>query len=134
MNGIAPGKVLGPRELSERIIDLALSRKAEDVLELDVGGLVDYTDYLVIATARSDRQAKAIIDAIAEGLRRENGIKARRIEGLPEGRWVLADYVDVVVHVFLQEARDLYRLEKLWSDAPGRRFDDGPAGQSGPSG
>jgi ribosome-associated protein len=117
---------LQPASLADEIIRHALGRKAENVVELDLTGLVDYTDYFVIVTARSDRQAKAISDAIAEGLGRDHGINARKIEGLPEGRWVLADYVDVVVHIFQQEARDIYRLEKLWSDAPQRVVTDEP--------
>lgn len=104
--------------LAAEIVRYALDKRAVDVIELDLRGIVDYTDRFVIATARSDRQAKAISDGIVAGLKKEHGINPRRVEGLPEGRWVLIDCFDVVVHVFQPEARETYRLEKLWSDAP----------------
>jgi len=109
---------------------LAHDRKAVDVVQLDLRGIVDYTDCFIIVTARSDRQAKAICDSITEGLKNQYGILPRRVEGLPEGRWVLADYFDVVVHIFQQEARDLYRLETLWDDAPKREIEDPDAGSA----
>jgi ribosome-associated protein len=109
---------LATKELVSEIARLAYDRKATDVVELDLRGIVDYTDSFVIASARSDRQAKAIADSITEGLKRDHRIMPRRVEGLPEGRWVLVDLVDVVVHIFQPEVRELYRLEMLWSEAP----------------
>ncbi|MEI7559539.1 MAG: nicotinate-nucleotide adenylyltransferase [Actinomycetes bacterium] len=122
--------VLTDAELAAEVVRLAHDKKAVDVLELDLRGIVDYTDGFVIATARSDRQAKAIHDGILAGMKKEHGISARRIEGLPEGRWVLIDFIDVVVHIFQAEARELYRLEKLWGDAPKTVHEDGPPDQS----
>lgn len=105
-------------DLVREIARLAFERKAIDVVELDLRGIVDYTDAFIIASARSDRQAKAIADSITEGMKRAHGLLPRRVEGLPEGRWVLVDYIDVVVHIFLPDVRELYRLERLWAEAP----------------
>jgi len=118
--------VLDGPAMAAEIVRFAQDKKAVDVLELDLRGIVDYTDGFVIATARSDRQAKAIHDGILAGMKKEHGISARRIEGLPEGRWVLIDFIDVVVHIFQAEARELYRLEKLWGDAPKVKHADLP--------
>jgi ribosome-associated protein len=105
-------------QLAAEAVRYAQDKKAVDVVELDLAGIVDYTDRFVIATGRTDRQVKAIADGIVEGMKREHGVRPRRVEGLPEARWVLVDLWDVVVHVFQPEARELYRLEKLWGDAP----------------
>ena len=79
--------------------------------------LVGYTDYLVIATARNERQAKAIVDDVLLRLKREDERLPARTEGAEEGRWVLIDFLDCVVHVMVPEMRDRYRLEKLWGEA-----------------
>jgi ribosome-associated protein len=78
----------------------------------------DYTDYFVIATGRNPRQAKAVFDEVHEVLKREHRLLPRSVSGLPEATWVVADYLDVVLHVFTPETRDYYRLEDLWSDVP----------------
>ena len=72
----------------------------------------------MICSGDTDRQAKAIHDGIHHGMKQEHGLLPRRVEGLTEARWVLMDYLDVVVHVFTPEARDFYRLEQLWGEAP----------------
>jgi ribosome-associated protein len=72
----------------------------------------------VICTGRSDRQVKAIHDAIHAGMKSEHGLLPERVEGLPQARWVLMDYLDVIVHVFTPETRAYYRLEQLWGEAP----------------
>ena len=113
-------------QLAAEGVRLAHDKKATDVIELNLTGMVDYTDRFVIATARSDRQAKAIHDGITGELKKKYGLMPRRVEGLPEGRWVLIDLYDVVVHIFQQEARDTYRLEKLWGDAPKTEHEDLP--------
>jgi ribosome-associated protein len=106
----------------------AADRKARDLVEVDLRGLVSYTDYFVICTGGSDRHVKAIHDAIAEGMSRSYGVRPRRVEGLIERRWVLMDYLDVVVHIFTPPTRDFYRLESLWGEAPVRRLGGaGPA-------
>ncbi len=81
-------------------------------------GVVAYTDYLVIATGQTSRQTKAIADAIRKQVKETTGRFARRVEGDREAEWVLMDFIDVVVHVFTPQARDFYRLDRLWREAP----------------
>jgi ribosome-associated protein len=108
-------------ELARTIALAAADKKAIDVVELDVRGIVGYTDYLVVASGNTDRQVKAIHDGIHETLKREHGMLPRRVEGVAGARWVLMDYLDAVAHVFTPEARSFYRLEQLWGEAPARR-------------
>ena len=96
----------------------AADKKAIDVVRLDVAELLGYTDHFVIATGNTDRQVKAIHDGILEGMKKDHGVNPRRVEGLPEARWILMDYLDVVVHLFTPDAREYYRLEQLWGEAP----------------
>jgi ribosome-associated protein len=105
-------------ELADLIEAYAADKKAIDIVRLDVGELLGYTDHFVIATGNSDRQVKAIHDGILEGMKKEHGVTPRRVEGLPEARWILMDYLDVVVHIFTPDAREYYRLEQLWGEAP----------------
>jgi ribosome-associated protein len=95
---------------------IADDKKATDLVALDVSGLVGYTDYLVICTARNERQAKAIHDEVYHQLKREGRLPAR-VEGEREGEWILIDYLDCVLHVFTPDLRDRYRLETLWGEA-----------------
>ena len=104
-------------DLARRIATIVDDKKGEDIICLDVRELVSYTDYLVIATARNERQAKAIYDEVHLRLKKDSGLLPARVEGESEARWVLADYVDCVLHVFVSELRDRYRLDKLWGDA-----------------
>ena len=90
---------------------------------LDLRGVLGYTDMFVIATGNTDRQVKAIHDGIHRALKDEHGILPRRVEGLTESRWVLMDYLDVVVHVFTPETREYYRLEQLWGDVPSHAYE-----------
>jgi ribosome-associated protein len=106
--------------LARTIAGFAADKKAIDLVELDVAEILDYTDRFVICSGNSDRQTKAIADGIHEGLKKDHGVAPRRIEGLPEARWILMDYLDVVVHIFTPEAREFYRLEQLWGEAPKR--------------
>jgi ribosome-associated protein len=103
--------------LARRIAELAGDKKARDLVVLDLRDLVGYTDYLVICSGGTERQAKAIHDAVHLGIKQESGILPGRVEGLPEARWILMDYFDCVVHIFTPEARDYYRLEQLWGEA-----------------
>jgi ribosome-associated protein len=114
---------LSPDRLAEVIAGYALDKKATDVVALDLRDVAGYTDYFVIASGGSDRQTKAIHDGIQEGLKKQHGVLPRRVEGLTESRWILMDYLDVVVHVFTPDTRDFYRLESLWGDVPRREFD-----------
>jgi ribosome-associated protein len=101
-----------------RGVEAAQDKQAQDVVVLDLRGLSDVTDYFVICHASSGRQVVAIAGAIEERLDRELGCRPSHVEGLRGGEWVLLDYVDFVVHVFLAEKRRFYRLERLWGDAP----------------
>jgi ribosome-associated protein len=107
-----------PEELATAVAEYAEDRKALDIVQLDLRGIIGYTDYFVICSGRTDRQAKAIHDAIHAGMKSEHGMLPRRVEGLSEGNWILMDYLDVVVHVFTPETREYYRLEQLWGEAP----------------
>jgi ribosome-associated protein len=107
-----------PEQLAEVAATLASDRKALDIVTLDLRGMIGYTDYFVICTGRTDRQAKAIHDAIHQGLKAEHGVLPRRVEGLSQARWILMDYLDVIVHVFTPDMREHYRLEQLWGEAP----------------
>jgi ribosome-associated protein len=111
---------LSPEQLAARIAELAADKKAIDVVELDVRGVLGYTDFFLICSGNTDRQAKGIHDGIYQTLKDEHGLLPRRVEGLTESRWILMDYLDVVVHIFTPEARDFYRLEQLWGEVPAR--------------
>lgn len=109
--------------LAERIAEIASDRKAIDIRVIDVRDLVSYTDYLVICSGNTERQTKAIRDAVHQELKDEHGLLPRRSEGLGEARWILADYLDCILHIFTPDARDYYRLDKLWGDAPQHTVD-----------
>ena len=111
---------LEPVQLAQAVIELAADRKAIDVVELDVREVVGYTDYFVICSGNTDRQVKAIHDGVHAGLKERFGLLPTRVEGVSEARWILMDYLDVVVHVFTPEARAFYRLEQLWGEVPVR--------------
>jgi ribosome-associated protein len=111
--------IASAERLADRIAEVAADRKALDIRVLDVGSLVGYTDYFLICTGRSERQTKAIHDAVHQTLKDEGALPAR-VEGARESRWILMDYGDCVVHIFTPEARDFYRLEQLWGEAPAR--------------
>src|SRR5699024_6183591 len=93
-------------------------KKATDIMVQEVRELISVTDYFVIATAANNRQVEAIVDAIEEAEREQAHVKPLHREGTDDGRWALLDYGSFVVHVFQPEARDYYRLEMLWNDAP----------------
>jgi ribosome-associated protein len=101
----------------------ASEKQGEDVLVLDVRDLITITDYFVIASGSSDRQVKTIAEEVEKALK-DRGVKPVRVEGASSSRWVLLDFVDLVVHVFSQEQRDFYRLERLWVDAPRVDWED----------
>ncbi len=106
--------------LADRIAQIASDRKAIDVRVLDLRGIVGYTDYLIVCSGNTERQTKAIHDAVYGALKDEEGLLPRRAEGVREARWILLDYLDCVLHVFTPAAREFYRLENLWGEAPGR--------------
>ena len=108
--------------LAERIAEIASDKKAIDIRVIDLRGIVSYTDFFVICSGNTERQAKAIHDGIYEELKNRSSerLLPRRTEGDREARWILLDYWDVVVHIFTSEAREYYRLENLWGEAPAR--------------
>ena len=109
---------LAPAALADRIAEIASEKKAGEIRILDLREIVTYTDYFVICSGNTERQAKAIHDAIHEALKKEHGLLPRQVEGNREARWILMDYLDCVVHIFTPEAREYYRLEQLWVEAP----------------
>ncbi|MBA2580057.1 MAG: ribosome silencing factor [Thermoleophilaceae bacterium] len=111
---------MAPEALADRIAELASDRKAADIVVIDLREIVGYTDYFVICTGNTERQTKAIHDAIHQDLKDSNRILPRRVEGQGQARWILMDYLDCVAHIFTPEARSFYRLEQLWGEAPAR--------------
>ena len=106
------------RELTLRIAELADSKGASEIVALDMRELVSYTDFLVICSGRNERQAAAIVDEVSYRLKADQKLSAGQIEGGAASGWAVLDYLDAVLHVFTPEARDRYRLEVLWEDAP----------------
>jgi ribosome-associated protein len=113
---VSRGKEMRPDELARRLAAIADDKKATELVALDVRALVSYTDYLVICTARNERQAKAVHDEVYHQLKRDGWLPAR-VEGEREADWVLMDYLDAVLHIFTPELRERYRLEVLWGEA-----------------
>jgi ribosome-associated protein len=121
MRAAGDGAPVDSSALAERIAQLAADKKARDVRVVDLRGLVGYTDFFVICSGNTERQTKAIHDAVYKTLKDEQRLLPRRSEGEREARWILLDYLDCVVHIFTAEARDYYRLEQLWGEAPARQ-------------
>lgn len=106
-----------PQTLLDAVVEGALDVKGEEIVALDVRTLTSFADTFVIVTATSDRRARAITDSIRDAAA-QVGRKVSGVEGYDEGRWVLIDLDEVIVHVFQREVRAEYDLERLWSDAP----------------
>ncbi len=107
---------LTSRERAIKCAALALDKKALDVRVLEIGKLSSIADYLVLASGRSDKQVQAIADSVKQGMKKFG--KVLDIEGMTEGKWVVIDYGDVIVHIFQEEQRRYYDLDELWSAAP----------------
>jgi len=105
-------------EQARRIAALAQEKLAKDVVILDMQGVCSYTDFFVVCTGANARQTKAVWDEVHARLKHEQGLLPRSAAGESEATWIVADYLDVVLHVFTPEARDFYRLEDLWGDVP----------------
>jgi ribosome-associated protein len=105
------------RRTAQRAARAALDKKAADLTVLDVHGVSTVTDYFLVCSGKSTTHLRTIVDAIRTELK-EDGIRPLHAEGKPESGWVLLDYGDVLVHVFLEATRAYYALERLWGDAP----------------
>jgi ribosome-associated protein len=114
---------LNSKKFAHKISEIIFTKKGFNVLTIDLRNLASFTDFFVICSADSDVQVKAIADQVDKALS-EEGIKCWHKEGLKALSWVLMDYVDVVVHIFKKDAREFYKLEKLWGDAPSEKMID----------
>jgi ribosome-associated protein len=103
------------------------AKQGRDVLVLEVGAVLVIAEYFVITSGGNPRQVRTIAEEVEKQIAEVGGPRPKRIEGLQDLRWVLIDYGDVVVHVFLQEARDFYELERLWGDVPRVSWEAGAA-------
>lgn len=102
----------------------ALERKANNVVILDVAGKVDYADFVVVMSGRSDRQVAAIANNVERDVKERTGARCLSVEGLPQANWVLMDFGDVIAHIFHEDTRGYYDLESLWIDAPRVSIDE----------
>jgi ribosome-associated protein len=106
-------------EQARRIAGLAEEKLAQDIVILDMRPVCAYTDFFVVCSGQNPRQTKAIVDEVRYGLKHgDERLLPSTVEGEREGNWVVADYIDVVLHVFTPETRDYYGLERLWDDVP----------------
>ena len=96
----------------------ASAKKGEDIIALEVGDIISITDAFVIASGTNPRQVRTIVDEVERAMKEHASVPPTSVEGLDDATWVLLDYGDIVVHVFLDETRAYYELERLWSDAP----------------
>ncbi|MGA8808088.1 MAG: ribosome silencing factor [Thermoanaerobaculia bacterium] len=99
-------------------VSAALDKKAFDLDVLAVAGLTSIADYFLMCSATTERQAVAIADSVVDRLREDDRVKPRLIEGTTPGRWILLDYGDFIFHIFTEDCRRFYGLERLWGDAP----------------
>jgi ribosome-associated protein len=109
--------------LARRLAELADSKKAEDLVAVDMRGLVAYTDFLVICTARNERQASGIVDEVRVQVKHDSGLLPSGMDAGGDAGWTILDYLDCVLHVFTPEARERYQLEELWHEAPRLELD-----------
>ena len=114
---------LNSSEIAEIGARAALDRKANNVVVLDLRGLSSVTDFFVICSGNSDTHVEGIADIIKEKMH-EHGVKLWHREGERKATWILLDYIDVIVHIFTENERELYSLERLWGDAPKATYDE----------
>lgn len=111
--------------LSETLIAGLQEKKGQDIVRIDLREVKSaVTDFFVICTATSDRQAQALADSVREFAKKEYGEHANGVEGYQAGEWILIDYVDVVVHIFVNDKREFYNIEELWGDGVIQNFED----------
>ncbi|QQR75437.1 MAG: ribosome silencing factor [Holophagales bacterium] len=109
--------ILDTRDRVRYAVAAALDIKAVDLRVRHLAPVTDFVDYFVVCSATNERQAQAIADNVEERLR-EQGARPLHVEGYPHGQWILVDYGDLILHVFLEERRHYYALERLWADSP----------------
>ena len=107
-----------PIDLARRLVDAIEDKKGEDIVLMDIHAQALFADYFVLCSGDSERQLKAILDAIQETAAKEFRAHPRHVEGKPETGWMLLDFGDVIVHIFSPSQRDYYDLEGLWKEAP----------------
>ena len=112
------------RDWARTAAQAASAKGGEETTILEVGAVLAITDAFVITSGRNTRQVKTIAEEVETRLKADGGIAPLRVEGLGDSQWVLLDYGDLVVHVFLDETREFYDLERLWSDAPRVAWED----------
>jgi ribosome-associated protein len=112
------------REWARTAARAASAKGGEETVIIEVGGVLAITDAFVITSGRNTRQVKTIAEEVEAKLKSDGGISPLRVEGLGDSQWVLLDYGDLVIHVFLDETREFYDLERLWSDAPRVAWED----------
>ena len=124
LNGIQrSARPLSSIEQARRVAALAQEKLAQDVVILDMRPVCTYTDFFVVCSGQNARQTKAIFDEVHARLKHDGRMLPRSVEGQAEARWIIADYYDLVLHVFTPEARAFYRLEDLWGDVPTERLE-----------
>lgn len=104
------------KDILQKVYDKLDDRQAEDILFLEVKGITSITDYFIIASADNERKVKSLANEVEDCLE-ENGYEIKSKEGLDTAKWVLLDYGDVIVHIFKNDERDFYNIEKIWKDA-----------------
>ena len=109
---------LNSLEQARRIAGIAQDKLAEDVVILDMRPVCIYTDFFVVCSGRNTRQVKSIWDEVHARLKHDTRVLPRAVDGERESTWIVADYLDVVLHVFTPDTRGFYKLEELWSDVP----------------
>ena len=118
MNDLSSKHALTPEDIARLAAEAAAEKSATDIVILSVGEVLAIVDSFVIASAPNTRQVATIAEEVEQRIKDAGGGGPLRMEGTDDNRWILMDYGDVVVHVFLQEVRDYYELERLWSDVP----------------
>jgi ribosome-associated protein len=107
-----------PQDLAKRCAEFASSKKAEDIVVLDLRGISSFTDFFVICSGTSEPQLKAIANEIETRLREDYSLRPVAVDGFPASQWMVLDYLQLVVHIFHRDKRAFYSLEDLWGDAP----------------
>ena len=125
-----PKEVADSRQIALLAAQKLAAKKGEAVLMLDLRRFDIGCDFFVLATGKSDIHVRALTEAVEEALEEAHGLRPWHVEGTPGARWVLMDYVDIVVHIFQREAREFYMLERLWGDAPSELIESEDGGLS----